>query len=258
MTKRKSLSKKIRFEVLKRDSFKCQYCGKSSPDVVLEIDHIKPVSEGGTNHITNLITACFDCNRGKTNVLLGDNAVIEKQRQQLEELNERRNQLKMMMEWREELIRLELDKVNIIVDKWEGITEYTVNDNGKKNIKKWLKRFDINTLLDCLDISASQYLKLDKDGDYSHESVEKAFNIIPGIAANRQKQAEKPELKELFYIRGILRNRLSYCNNQKAIEYLQEAYESGASIESLKELALDVKNWTCFIKAIEDFLENGK
>ena len=48
MAKRKPISKKLRFEVFKRDSFTCQYCGKSAPDVVLHIDHIKPVKEGGT------------------------------------------------------------------------------------------------------------------------------------------------------------------------------------------------------------------
>ncbi len=35
---RKSISKKIRFEIFKRDAFSCQYCGKSAPDVILHID----------------------------------------------------------------------------------------------------------------------------------------------------------------------------------------------------------------------------
>ena len=62
---RKPISKRTRFEVFKRDMFSCQYCGKKSPDVVLHVDHIKPVSKGGKNTITNLITACRDCNLGK-------------------------------------------------------------------------------------------------------------------------------------------------------------------------------------------------
>jgi len=67
-----SLSKKIRFEVFKRDSFQCGYCGKTPPGVVLEVDHIHPKSKGGENDMDNLITACFDCNRGKSNGLLND------------------------------------------------------------------------------------------------------------------------------------------------------------------------------------------
>lgn len=62
---RVALSKKQRFNVFKRDSFACQYCGATPPGAVLEVDHIHPVSQGGKNSIDNLITACFDCNRGK-------------------------------------------------------------------------------------------------------------------------------------------------------------------------------------------------
>jgi 5-methylcytosine-specific restriction endonuclease McrA len=65
MPKRKTITKKLRFDVFKRDGFKCAYCGNNPPTVVLEIDHIIPVSRKGTNQIDNLITSCFDCNRGK-------------------------------------------------------------------------------------------------------------------------------------------------------------------------------------------------
>lgn len=259
MANRKSLSKKIRFEVFKRDSFKCQYCGKSSPDVILEVDHIKPVSEGGTNDITNLITACFDCNRGKTNILLDDNAVIEKQRKQLEELNERRNQLKMMMEWREGLQNIEQDKIDIIIEKFEEIVyPFTLNDKGVKTAKKMIKKFDLNLILDCIEISTNQYLKYDsKTEQYTSETVEKSWKYIEKIATNKLRGEEKPYLKDLYYIRGILKNRLSYLDLNKAIKYLELAHvEAGYSIESLKELSLEVKNWTDFRDSIENMLED--
>lgn len=48
--KRKAISKKIRFEVFKRDSFRCQYCGSSAPDILLQIDHIKPIKGGAINN----------------------------------------------------------------------------------------------------------------------------------------------------------------------------------------------------------------
>ena len=64
------LSKKIRFEVFKRDGFCCQYCGNNPPLVVLEVDHIQPKSKGGSDDIDNLVTSCFDCNRGKSNIEL--------------------------------------------------------------------------------------------------------------------------------------------------------------------------------------------
>lgn len=63
---------KIRFEVLKRDNFTCQYCGAHGEGVVLEVDHIIPISKGGTSDMGNLSTACFDCNRGKGSDLVTD------------------------------------------------------------------------------------------------------------------------------------------------------------------------------------------
>lgn len=54
-----------RFAVLKRDNFTCQYCGRKAPYVVLEIDHKIPRSKGGSWKLENLITSCFECNRGK-------------------------------------------------------------------------------------------------------------------------------------------------------------------------------------------------
>lgn len=68
--KRKPISKRVRFEVFKRDRFMCQYCGQTPPAVVLEVDHVLPVSAGGTNALHNLVSACFDCNRGKAAGLL--------------------------------------------------------------------------------------------------------------------------------------------------------------------------------------------
>jgi hypothetical protein len=56
----------IRFDVLNRDGFRCTYCGRG-PDqgVLLEVDHVVPRSAGGEDTLDNLVTACWDCNRGK-------------------------------------------------------------------------------------------------------------------------------------------------------------------------------------------------
>ena len=63
--KRKSIGNSKRFEIFKRDHFICQYCGSHPPHIVLELDHITPVSKGGGNGNNNLVTSCFECNRGK-------------------------------------------------------------------------------------------------------------------------------------------------------------------------------------------------
>lgn len=63
-----SVSKRTRFEVLRRDSHACQYCGEVAPNVVLHIDHVIPVSLGGEDKPGNLVTACKDCNSGKSSI----------------------------------------------------------------------------------------------------------------------------------------------------------------------------------------------
>lgn len=55
----------IRVSVLTRDNYKCRFCGRSSTQIQLEVDHIKPFSQGGSHEINNLQTLCIDCNRGK-------------------------------------------------------------------------------------------------------------------------------------------------------------------------------------------------
>lgn len=62
---KKGITNKLRFEVLKRDDFTCKYCGRKSPQVILEVDHVMPESNGGKTEKENLVTCCFECNRGK-------------------------------------------------------------------------------------------------------------------------------------------------------------------------------------------------
>jgi len=69
--KRKATSKRLRFEVFKRDAFTCQYCGAQPPDIVLVCDHIDPVKLGGMTTIDNLVTSCESCNQGKAANPLG-------------------------------------------------------------------------------------------------------------------------------------------------------------------------------------------
>jgi hypothetical protein len=64
----------LRFKILSRDKFSCKYCGRSpktDDSVVLHIDHILPLSKGGTWDESNLLTACRECNIGKNDAIIG-------------------------------------------------------------------------------------------------------------------------------------------------------------------------------------------
>jgi 5-methylcytosine-specific restriction endonuclease McrA len=58
---------RLRFEVFRRDSYTCQYCGRSAPEYPLHVDHIIAWSNGGSTEISNLIKACIEFKLGKSN-----------------------------------------------------------------------------------------------------------------------------------------------------------------------------------------------
>lgn len=69
LTCKRKVSTRTRFAVFARDNHTCQYCGAKAPDVTLHVDHIHPVSKGGSNQSDNLITACAKCNLGKADIV---------------------------------------------------------------------------------------------------------------------------------------------------------------------------------------------
>lgn len=61
-----AVTKRLRYEILRRDNHTCHYCGGTAPDVKLTVDHVTPSALGGSDEPTNLVAACVDCNAGKT------------------------------------------------------------------------------------------------------------------------------------------------------------------------------------------------
>lgn len=245
MGKRKSITKSVRFEVFKRDSFTCQYCGKSAPDVVLEVDHIIPVSKGGDNDISNLITACFDCNRGKSNKKLTENQTLKLQKEELDKLNKRREQLEMMAKWRIELLNIEHEEVNKLMEivNLENSLNISLTNMGIKRVINLIKKYGFNEVLECSLISFRQY------------DPETAIKKIEPIIRNRKLQKDNPELKDLHYIKGIAKNRFDYFDPKKAFLILKNGYDSGIPIEELKAVTLECKNWSEWKDTIEYYWE---
>lgn len=62
---RSPIPTRMRFQVLERDQFACQYCGAKAPDAILHVDHVIAVINGGPTVPENLVTACETCNMGK-------------------------------------------------------------------------------------------------------------------------------------------------------------------------------------------------
>ena len=263
MAEREPISKKLRFEIFKRDSFTCQYCGKKAPDVVLEIDHIKPVASGGDNTLLNLVTSCYECNHGKGARELSDDSVITKQRDQLDTLQEKREQIDMMIEWQASLTGLDnyqLDVATKFIDEMLS-PRFSINESYKTTLRKLLKKYPFQEVLESIAISRDQYLEYDGDRAVTRESVENFLSKISGILRNRKLFSENPEMKELYYIRGILRNRFGSYVSWREMKLIEEAHRLGANVEEMKAQAATVRNISTWRNEMTSFIDganNGK
>lgn len=258
MSTRKSLSKKLRFEVFKRDKFTCQYCGDKAPDAILHVDHIDPVDNGGGNDILNLITSCEGCNLGKGARLLSDTATLEKQHDEIQALAERREQIEMMLEWRKELSNVDELEIDLICDViGEHCNEFTVNDTGRALIKRWLKKYSHQELIAAVEGSFNSYHKCEEPDLNAHsEAWCKAFDYIPRVASVNRRGGYSDNERRMFYIRGILRNRV-YVNERMFITIMKEAISKNVSLDQVESLAKSCRNWTSFRESLDHFNQSN-
>jgi len=153
-----AISKKLRFEVFKRDGFQCQYCGKTPPETTLEIDHINPKSKKGKDDINNLITACFDCNRGKGGIPLKKipNSLIEN----LEILKEKELQIKeynKFLEKIEKRLQADIDEIDEIYHSY--FKKWWLSESFQKtSLKRFLKSLPKQEVKDAMELACSKML----------------------------------------------------------------------------------------------------
>jgi hypothetical protein len=180
MAARKAISKKVRFEIFKRDGFCCAYCGKRPPQTTLEVDHINPVVNGGDNSIDNLITSCFDCNRGKGKGLLS--SIPESLKDKAKRIKECELQLS---EYRK---IIEVQEKRITSDVWDVVHEL-FNEDRNTIRTAWFKSIrQFNDILGLDEVISSAQLAYYKIGHKTNE--ENYFKYFCGICWNKVKAAD--------------------------------------------------------------------
>lgn len=176
-TARKALSKKTRFEVFKRDGCTCQYCGEHPPKVILHVDHIKPVADGGKNDIDNLITACEPCNLGKGARLLS--AIPQSLEEKSKIAAEREAQIlgyQEILESKRERIERELWIVADEIDP--GSPEKGMNRDWTNSIRMFIEKIGFH---ECLSAAQASRAKRPYGG-------KKAFLYFCGICWNKVRE----------------------------------------------------------------------
>lgn len=223
---RRKVTKKLRFEIFKRDSFTCQYCGESAPSVVLHADHIKPVSKGGKTDMVNMVTSCAGCNGGKGARELSDDSAVSLQQAQIAELQEKRLQLDMMLDWRGAVQDIQLDSIDAVAEVINQHLEGRhLNQAGLRDVGKLLKKHGLPVMFDAVDKAADAYLKYEADGDVCGESVSVFFKKLGGVCRNLGKDEYE---QRKHYVKGIINNRHRQMH-QDTVSWFFDEYENAKS-----------------------------
>lgn len=241
---RKGISNKTRFEVFKRDSFTCQYCGKKAPDVILHLDHIQPVSKGGKNTLLNYVTSCVECNSGKSNNLLSDQTVVEKQRQQLSDLQERREQIEMMLKWHNGMNDLKVVQSDKIIEYFNKALKHNISltQTGEKEMSARIRKYGFAQIISAIDIIAEKYSTLDAEAQ-----LKKLGGVLHFMNASEVE-------RNIMYIKGICKNRFSYFVPGTADSLLANAFNAGYDFDYLKLVAINARNWTDWKEEMEGLI----
>ncbi len=164
---RKAISKKLRFDVFKRDSFCCQYCGATPPSVILHIDHINPVACGGGNDIDNLITACEPCNLGKSATPLTDIPKTLKDRSKdVAEREAQINGYNAILQEKANRIESECWDVAAALSGKDWVESY--NRKRLQSIKVFLDRLSVVEVVEAANLTFSKFPNFESDRSFRY------------------------------------------------------------------------------------------
>lgn len=155
-----AVTKRTRFEVLKRDNHTCRYCGASAPDATLHVDHVIPVALGGSDRPDNLVAACKDCNAGKTSTSADDATVAEVKDEALAYATALRAKIKEVIGSAKGLRKIRLNLEQYWWDEAKRNGYYTppqMDANWSQSLRRWLALgLDESFLQDAIDITMSK------------------------------------------------------------------------------------------------------
>lgn len=176
---RKAIPKGVRFDVFKRDRFTCVYCGATPPNVLLQVDHVVAVANGGSNGIDNLVTACQPCNLGKSDKPL--DVVPATVKDKAEEAAEREAQVvgyqAVLAAIRS---RIEDDSWDVVVVLNDHFGGGTIPRDWFLSIKRFVERQGLHETIQAMEIAVAR----------KPHSRNTCFTYFCGVCWSKIKQAE--------------------------------------------------------------------
>lgn len=184
---RRSLGKKLRFEIFARDQYQCRYCGRSPPTIILHVDHVVAVVEGGTDDPENLVTSCSDCNLGKGRIIAPAPPGAPSMKDKLAVLQEAEEQLAEYRAFLEGSRQKEDVALQHVAKYWSSLfsNQQELTQSGLSGLRTHLKHFAPEKVMEAMDIARAR-----KSDPGEH------FKYTQGILRNWRRALEDPARAE--------------------------------------------------------------
>lgn len=185
-----AISTRTRFEILKRDGFRCRYCGADPTKCVLHVDHVLAIANGGTDDPVNLVASCRSCNLGKSAVPLEARKFAPPSSP--DELLEQAEQIRAYLGAQKSLAMAMEEVVGTVVSHWQDQTgdhDYIPRDLPAK-IKNALAYMSMGELIEAATVTASHVRHK------SHDQQSRYFSAV--VRNMRQRKQCAPEVFELL------------------------------------------------------------
>lgn len=150
---RVQVSKVVRFEIFKRDGFRCVYCSAGPTEEPLHVDHVHPVALGGDNRPENLVTSCRSCNLGKGARPLSERRLPTGRR---EDVEEHRDQLLGYLAAQRELVDAGDRVVDHARDRWVSETGFRLSLDEDRSLRRFVKRLGLAVVCTLIDEAAAR------------------------------------------------------------------------------------------------------
>ena len=208
----------------------------------------------------NLITSCVDCNLGKGDRPLDDDAVVVKQMNQMEVLQDRREQLEMLMAWHQDLQSLEVDTTQAVVDFWHELApDLVLTEAGVAEVRRLIDKFGVSEVCESMRIAAKQYLRFESDGRCIAESWCMAFDKVGGICFNRKREQTDPDAAHASRVVGYLRHRMEQVARPLGRTLVLRAIQVGIEPQEIKGMASRVNHsWSAFRDVLTEWIDDAE
>lgn len=251
--------KRIKFEVFEKDSFRCQYCNAVAPNVTLHLHRLQEVQKN-ENWLDPafLTTSCEDCkdkintkdsSKGNSNDYLP-----------LNELEERLEQLKMLIHWRKGMLKIKKRQLASLVDFWQELVPgIYLNDEHKRTLLLCMNKYSRDEIKETMQIAVQEVIVFHRDGSIDQNTLKIAFEKIPEICLRKTKIRKNREMEDLYHIHDILKQRLQgFFDSDRVIQWLHYARSWEVKLDELTNLAFKVTNWTQFSCNIDEMVHRQK